>query len=563
MERDNVCLYYLLSATSLGSSSLHNIRYGIGRMGRWVGFGLTLGYIPDRRERIDGLPNPDYLLYVPYAPHIEAANWHFDRFIATGCHLMQFAREIEKLDCTFPAFEEWVDREILAQIHQYRVLDSDGKIKGYKIKSVGGLRNYFTNLKLIGYWVYKGELVSVDNHKPILDIDKFMYVYNKISSVRLDGTANEEVLERRKRYTKRYYSDYEAILKNHIEPLNPKKRINVCPNPIEKDGERAEYYYGFYNRNDDFKTAKYMLSCQDVDRIFLRHFIDRLQKAEEFTEFLNAEQAEQGEQQQIERDVQIQITATKSLLRKIEQQVDSGEFTNPKLAQRANKRYGELEMELQRLEQNLEHVTRGGTKARKRRTYKQMMYEVGEVLDEETLDELIPPNEMPEFIDAFIQKVVVDTLGPRFYKLHIHWVDPMWGIDELFCYRGGNPSSVWSAEEKALLKEHLLTMSREELMKLLPQRSYRSIATMALKLGLRCEGMYKIYPDQPYDLCWGDWQIIQEYGLTEEETRGSNQGRLIIWLSSSPKVVESDNSKVEDSEQAHHRRMACYCNSSQ
>jgi hypothetical protein len=34
MERDNVCLYYLLSALSLGSSSLHNIWDGIERRSR-------------------------------------------------------------------------------------------------------------------------------------------------------------------------------------------------------------------------------------------------------------------------------------------------------------------------------------------------------------------------------------------------------------------------------------------------------------------------------------------------------------------------------------------------
>jgi hypothetical protein len=187
-------------------------RDALGRMGRWVGFGLTLGYIPDRREKIDGLPNPDYLLYIPYAPHVEAANWHFDGFIALGCSLKAMAHEIAKLDWTFPAFDDWVDREILGQTHQYKVLDDKGNITGYKIKSIGGLRNYFTNVRLIGYWVYKGELVSLDNHLPIIDIDKFSYVYNKLSPIRLDGTENEEVLEKRKGYERKYYrkSDLKA-----------------------------------------------------------------------------------------------------------------------------------------------------------------------------------------------------------------------------------------------------------------------------------------------------------------------------------------------------------------
>jgi predicted site-specific integrase-resolvase len=513
----------------------------LSRMGRWTGFGLTLGFLPDRRAKIDGIPNQNYLLYTPYEPHIKVANWHFDRFIALGCNLMELSREVERMEYTFPAFEEWVDREIVAQVHQHKVFDENGKLIGYKIKSVAGLRNYFLNVRLIGYWVYKGELLSTENHQPIIDIEKFTYVYNKLSLVRLDGTENEEVIERKNRYMKRHYTDYEAILQGFTEAYDPAMRVNVCTNPVQVEGvktDRAARYYGFFKRNNDHKTAKYMLLCADVDRIFLQHFINRLQKADEFANFLSAEGAEKEEQAQLEQDIVLQITATKSRMAKIEAQAETGELTNPKLAKKANAKYNLLEKELQRLENSLEKFIKTGTKARRRRTYKQLMYEVGDALNEETIDELIPPEEMPQFIDTFVEKVVFEPRTTHFYMLYIHWCDPEWGIDELLCYRAGNPSSKWTDQELLLLRQHFPSTPREEMMQILPKRSCRAMADMAKKRGFPAAGMYKTHPVLPYEHCWEDWQVMQEYALTESDVDSLKRGTMIAVSWSRP---ETDN----------------------
>lgn len=56
----------------------------------------------------------------------------------------------------------------------------------------------------------------------------------------------------------------------------------------------------------------------------------------------------QRELEQIDRD----ILATQAAMQRIEVQVDTGELTNPTLAKKANKRYGQLEQELVRLEGN-------------------------------------------------------------------------------------------------------------------------------------------------------------------------------------------------------------------
>ena len=400
------------------------------------------------------------------------------------------------------------------------------------------------NVRLIGYWVYKGELLSIDNHLAIIDIDKFTYVYNKLSLIRLDGTENEEVIERKNRYMKRHYTDYEAILQGFTEAHDPSMRVNVCTNPVQVEGVKTDLaarYYGFFKRNNDHKTAKYMLLSADVDRIFLQHFINRLQKADEFANFLKVEDAVQEEQVQLEQDIILQINATKGRMAKIEAQVDAGELTNPKLAKKANARYNLLETELQRLEDNLEKFIKTGSKARRRRTYKQMMYEVGDALNEETMDELVPPEEMPQFIDTFVEKVVFEPRTTHFYKLYVHWCDPEWGIDELLCYRAGNPSSRWTDHELTLLRQHFPTTAREEIMQILPKRSCRAMADMAKKRGFPVAGMYKTHPVLPYEYCWEDWQVMQKYGLTESDLGSLKEGRMIAVMWSCPETCKDES----------------------
>jgi hypothetical protein len=49
--------------------------------------------------------------------------------------------------------------------------------------------------------------------------------------------------------------------------------------------------------------------------------------------------------------------------------------------------------------------------------------------------------ERQEITGIFATKVTLDTLSPRVCRMHIHWHDTNWGVDEIVAVRKGNPST--------------------------------------------------------------------------------------------------------------------------
>jgi predicted site-specific integrase-resolvase len=503
----------------------------LGKAGRWEGGNLPPGYIPDRREKVEGRRNPDYRLFIPYDPHAEVTRWLFDRFWELAGNVRALLREIARREILFPAFESWVDKEIVAKMHCTKVFDEKGEIKGYTILSETGLRKLLSNPVYIGYWVYKGELISTENHTPLIDFHRFSYAFNQLSAVRLDGSENEEALARRNKYMKAYVGEKPAILKNHIVASDTGLRINVCPIMRERFGEQIGlvYYYSFFKRGDGVdKFKKYMITCADLDRIFLEHFIERLAHASDFENFLDKEQAETEARAQLENDLKRDINAVRLILAKLEKQVASGELADvPQLLNAAKESYKLHSAELVRLLDRQEKVTKDTSQVRKRRTYKQLMGDAYKYFREGRLDELIPAEEMPLVIDTFINKVIVEPLAPHFYKMYVHWCDPAWGADELVCYKDGNSSSQWTEKELAMLKQHYPTASRGKLIELLPARNYIAITWQAKQLGMQPRAR-ELSP-LPKSFCLQDWEIMQQYDLCEEELRAKKGGRLITW----------------------------------
>jgi hypothetical protein len=332
------------------------------------------------------------------------------------------------------------------------------------------------------------------------------------------------------RYVKKHIADRPAILKNHITASNPAQRINVCTTPVEsRDAQnghapRVVHFYGFYRRGaSSHKSVKYMISCADLDGIFLDHFIKRLQSAKEFDNFLDKEDAEQVAQAQLQNDIDEQIKAVKLILTKIENQVATGVLTDPDLVKAAQDGYKLHKEELTRLQNRKEQTTHNLTQAQIRRTYKQMMRDAGQCWHE-----VVSPEEMPMLVDTFIDKVVIDPATSHFYKMLIHWCDPEWGIDELVCYRDSNASVLWTENELALLKEHYETASREELLHMFPTRAYTSLVFQATKLGMS-RPRHDPTENIPRTFSLLDWQIMQQYSVTEEQLRAKKGGRLIQW----------------------------------
>jgi len=498
--------------------------------GYWSGGNLPMGYIVDRRGKLDGKKNPDYRKYIPYPPHVVIVVWLFERYRQLVGNLNALLREILKRPYLFPAFEAGIEEEIIRKFTQYtKVYDEQGEIIGYTISSEGGLRSLLSNPAYAGYWVYKGAVVKADNHTAIVDYGLFIYAYNRLSATNLDGTPNEELLEKRKQYAKKHHAERPAYLKNQLVSADSQYKIYACTYPLLVKGtkgqkKRIETFYGFFINNPwDRYHSKYLITTRDVDRIFIARFIKKLQEAQEFEGYLEHEDEELKEQLRLQQDIERDIRAAEDSMRRIKEDIKSGRVKNPDLVATLDEQYTNLGNDLARLQEQHKEVTKDKSKAQQRRSYKQLMREAGDAWEEVVL-----PEEIPLMIDTFVKKVVLAPLSPHFYTMSIHWYDPEWGIDESVCYRDGNASIRWTEEEDALLRLHYATASREELMRMLPTRNTIAMATRAQKYELVRERRY-LEPDVPTAFCWQDWQIMQKYGLTEEQLTCEKGGKSIMW----------------------------------
>ncbi len=488
----------------------------LGETGFWAAGSIPIGYSVDRREKIDGMKNPEYRKYIIYEPHARVVRWLFERYRELGGRINDLLREIECRHYLFPAFDANIDAALLTRYANQKVWSEDGTaIIGYTIASDRGLRGLLSNPAYVGYWIYNDIAVNSDNHKPIVDYGLFLYAFNRLSPCHLDGSPNQLFLEKRKRYVKKHRADKPALLKNHIEPEDQGYTIQSWDVPLTGRTTKgtAAVFYGFYPRKSGVRpSAKYMIPALDIDSFFLERFIKRLQNAEGFDDFLSEESAEQQEQIYLQQDIERDIKAAELQMARIEKQIDTGELTNPELLRKANATYTRLQEDLVRLRERQRETTTNKTETQKRRSYKQMMHEAGECWDE-----VVRTEEIPLMIDTFVEKVVITPHSPRFYTMSIHWLDPEWGCDEALCFRDGNPSLRWSRQEDDLLKRLYPMASREELLQTIPSRSFHAMTHRAHTFKLS----RLVYETSliPPTMCWKDFQFMQEHCLTEEQMR--------------------------------------------
>ncbi len=357
----------------------------------------------------------------------------------------------------------------------------------------------------------------------------FMYAMEHLSATNLDGTPNPYYQEKIRFYMKRYYSEDPAVLHNHLETSDPDLTIRRkdLPRRGKETQGNVDVCYGFFPRTFSHTVSKYLIPAREIDGFFFHLFKRKLQQTNGFEGFLSAEEKEKSDQQEKLGMIDMQLKATENLISAIEQQLDSGRLTDPDLLERANNNYGKHKEELKRLRGQREQLLGQSTMTEKRRSYKELILDVIQYWNDEDVyppEDLIPADELPMIVDTFAEKVVLDSLSPRFYRIAIHWRDPDWGIDVMICFRSGNPSVGWRDEELTLIREHYTTSSREELMRLLPGRSYMGIQHKASRLGMS-KGYSLNTEDLPLNLSLQDYEVAEELDVTESML--AEEGRYV------------------------------------
>lgn len=506
------------------------------KAGRWTGYGIPTGYIPDLREKVDGQRNPNYMRFISYSAHLEKMAWAYQRYRQLAGSVHDLFREIYRQKDFFPPFDEDVPDKVLTHCRPLMQMFKDREEvsveelrgSGFTIQSPEGLRRMLANPFYAGMLVYKGVLIRSDDHEPVTDLGTFLYAFNRLSPTNLDGTPNEYYEENSRKHQKRFYSMTLASLNGKLESSDPAYRVYPRDAPTrEKDKpQEVRKYYAFYNVGDPHKRLKYMIPVADVDACFLQHFIQKLKEADEFEDYLEHEQKEIEQKQQDLEQVERDINATGAAMLRIEEQVDNGELTNPRLARKANESYGLFEQELTRLEGRKTMLLSTTTRAQRRVGYRELMKRVGD-----RWHEVVKPEQLPEMIDTFVEKVVLDAISPRFYTLTVRWRDPEWGINELVCFREHSPAIQWAPDDDALLREAYPTGTAQELINLFPDRSPHGIRRRAARLGIACEVFkdwsgYRSDPERMASRFDNLWTEREDAVLRERYGRGTAQELL-------------------------------------
>ena len=532
---------------------MHAYRNELGYSGHWVGGAIPSGFTVDMREFVNGEENPTYQKYTPYPSWAEKVCWLTIRYRELGGNLNELFRELERINFLFPPLDETYPKELRGCIAITPVYEdknppaAEQVIVGYKIATTYGLSNILRQPANIGHHVYKS-VIRYNNHPAIVPYIDFIYAFNRLSPVNLDGTPNSDYLERAGRYLKRHISDRPAYLKNHLRPWD-EKTLTYCVNDVETQGRGCVPFYHFYKKGNGLSRDDYMVCALDVDSFFLGRFIERLQSpiAEaEFSDYLQEEGAEAQRHQRRLSELQVHIEATKSLMAKLKRRIATIENRKPdatlseeerRIAEEAdaelvveiNEAYRGHKLELSRLEGQYEHLATQGSESEKRRTYKKLMRDLGEAWEE-----VVKEEDIIELVELFVVKVVLQWISPQFYTLTIFWKDDEWETDHVVVFKGACVSPRWSTEEEDMLRRLYPSATGRELMEALPYRSLEAMKLHASILDIkrpirRKEGNVRLF-------CLRDVEVMQLCGIDP-----FSLGKIGARLATSWHIVAADN----------------------
>jgi DNA invertase Pin-like site-specific DNA recombinase len=167
---------------------LHQSRRYLSLQGQWMGHTIPLGYMVDVRERLpDGGRNEHFRKYVPFPVYADVVRAYFTLFKQFKGNLQQTYQNIEQHGPFLPEFDD----HPAPPGYLFRTnLEKRSRITGKLMLSHYGLRHLLMNAAYIGCWAVNRVIVERHNHEPILPLDLFMYAFNRLSQVTLDGDPN-------------------------------------------------------------------------------------------------------------------------------------------------------------------------------------------------------------------------------------------------------------------------------------------------------------------------------------------------------------------------------------
>jgi len=356
-------------------------------------------------------------------------------------------------------------------------------------------------------------VIIKDNHEAIVSEDVFWYAFNRLSDVTPEGEERER--ERaRPRYYRNRQEEAPVLLKDLIQTNHKEKSVLVAY-------RFQEWYYivSWKNRAVHDDADLFAILTQHVDEAFHAALLTHMERTEDFAAFKNLVSTIQKEQEQKKKKTALDLAKIdrrmQATLTSLTTDTDIPAVTRSAL----NAIYAELAAK----KEELLHPPKTQTQEQQV-TSLLSYYELLEKLSQaDALESVF--EDMQLLSQATTKRITLDGLSPHFLLLTIEWRTPLWGVDKAILWRLNQRGQAWSDEEVAIIQDQYPTMPQEELLTLLPKRSWGSIGKKAYKLRVSRKAHMR---ERSHDiLSMQDMAVMQEYGLTMEEITCANQ---TIWL---------------------------------
>jgi DNA invertase Pin-like site-specific DNA recombinase len=418
------------------------------RKGLYAGLGsIPVGYVVDYEKE-----SPTYLKYIPYEPHARVIRWIYERYYELAGDHVALSRELNALPVLFPHFAKDVDRRIVSRC-LLRKLPG-----GYHL-SRPGLVQLLANPTYLGWWIVQGDIISRENHEPIIDGEhayQFWYAFDRLSPYTTSGERNHKREVRPVRFTHKATKEKGGLLKNRITSCSGAVYVHL------KDGKHR-YHIVPETSTSLVRAGENEITAEVIDTAFTNRFFERLAETHDFDEYrrfleeetakqtsltttLNQQLSEIERQQEAILDEKLAIHTRIRELTDAAQRAQAEQDAQPDLERlrnrsaKLNKLAAELSAKLPKPEENQQLQ-----KARKLADFQTEVQKLLPVWDQK------PFTVRREFVNLFVSQAIVAIVSTHWISLTIEWSLPAWETDILYIYRTRGATPSWTQEEQEII----------------------------------------------------------------------------------------------------------------
>ena len=512
--------------------------------GEWAGMGqLPTGFIVDYDK-----DSPTYKKLIPYWPHAEIKREYYLLFVELGCNISLLYKRLRESPIIFPEFESWVDQR---NVNKFGMSRLPG---GYFPRSKATIIGILTDPNDIGYRPIKSVIrynrqgEKVLDHEPIIERELFDLVYYHLAETDLDGNPIKE--QKPRRYFHQGSNQAFGLLKFRITSSQGAVRTHKT-SPTSRVAQTSLGFYVIDHPEQEHslyhRVYHAAIPCNEMDKIVVNRLMEHVRelskKQEDIAEYEQKARKMREERQkkikQVEKSISDIEAEQKRLTARLGQRDMAKERkeTHKPLSTRAQElildQIDILEVERQKLlkaSTGLEEEAEG---------------DLGSLDKElEILEALWPEytfEKRRSLINFAVKEVIIDVVSTHWLRIQVSWLHSEWGREEMYYWREEGRSKKWTEEEIALLREHYATMPKEQLMPLLPDRSWRSILWCGRQmLKIARSNPRKLAPEFAITTSYSDLEFMRSMGipLTSRYTNWERPSMLaVLMLTSVPELA--------------------------